>query len=96
MPVAEKDNKSIAKAAAASGGSVQSLNPANFFNRSRDFLNDVRSEMRKVVTPSREEVQNTTLVVIVSVFLFAAFFFAVDSVLGAALKALIHSLGGTQ
>lgn len=52
--------------------------------------------MRKVVTPSREEVKNTTLVVIVSVFLFAAFFFAVDTVLGAALKALIHALGGTQ
>jgi preprotein translocase subunit SecE len=96
MPVAEKENKTIAKAAAAPGGLGQSLNPAGFITRSRNFIDDVRSEMRKVVTPSREEVQNTTIVVIASVFLFAAFFFAVDSVLGAALKALIHSLGGTQ
>lgn len=96
MPVAEKDNKTIAKAATESIGFGQSLNPMNFFTRSRDFLNDVRSEMRKVVTPSREEVRNTTFVVIICVFLFAAFFFAVDAVLGAALKALIHSLGGTQ
>ena len=32
------------------------------------FLRDVRSEMRKVVTPSREEVQSTTTVVIITVF----------------------------
>lgn len=96
MPVAEKDNKTIAKAAAESIGLGRSLNPANFITRSRDFLNDVRSEMRKVVYPSREEVQNTTIVVLICVFLFAAFFFAVDSVLGAALKELIHALGGTQ
>jgi len=96
MPVAEKENKTIAKTAAGVGTVGQAINPAGFITRSRDFLNDVRSEMRKVVTPSREEVQNTTMVVIVSVFLFAAFFFAVDTVLGAALKALIHSLGGTQ
>lgn len=94
MPVAEKEKKTMAKAAATSGDSGQSLNPANFITRSRDFLNDVRSEMRKVVTPSREEVKNTTIVVVVSVFLFAAFFFAVDAVLGAALKSLIHALGG--
>jgi len=90
----------MAKVAATSGDSGQSFGSSNaitrFFTRSREFLNDVRSEMRKVVTPSREEVKNTTFVVIVSVFLFAAFFFVVDSVLGAALNALIHALGGTQ
>jgi preprotein translocase subunit SecE len=97
MPVADKEKKTMAKVAATSSDTGQSLiGPANFITRSRDFLKDVRSEMRKVVTPSREEVQNTTIVVIASVFLFAAFFFVVDSVLGAALKALIHSLGGTQ
>ena len=44
-----------------------------------DFLKDVRAEMKKVVTPSRPEVQATTIVVIASVFLFAAFFAIVDS-----------------
>ena len=42
------------------------------------FLRDVRSEMRKVITPSRQEVQSTTLVVIACVFLFAAYFAIVD------------------
>lgn len=96
MPVAEKEKKTMAKAAVTSSDSGQAIGSSNFFTRSRDFLSDVRSEMRKVVVPSREEVKSTTIVVIVSVFLFAAFFFAVDSVLGAALKALIHALGGTQ
>ena len=38
------------------------------------FLKDVRSEMRKVVTPSRAEVQTTTIVVIVTVFIFRRIF----------------------
>ena len=100
MPVAEKEKKTMAKAAATSGDSGQSLGSSNVvsrtFARTRDFLNDVRSEMRKVVTPSREEVKNTTFVVIVCVFLFAAFFFVVDSLFGAALNTLIHHLAGTQ
>jgi preprotein translocase subunit SecE len=46
------------------------------------FLKDVRQEMRKVITPTRAEVQATTIVVIVTVFLFAAYFEVVDLVLG--------------
>ena len=46
-----------------------------FVERSSSFLKDVRNEMRKVVTPSREEVQTTTAVVIFTVFAFAAFFY---------------------
>jgi preprotein translocase subunit SecE len=47
-----------------------------------EFLNDVRSEMKKVVTPSKAEVQATTIVVIVTVFVFAAYFGAVDFLVG--------------
>jgi preprotein translocase subunit SecE len=64
--------------------------------RTGDFLKDVRNEMRKVVTPSREEVRTTTTVVILTVFAFAGFFYVVDSVLDHALRALLHSLGSTQ
>jgi preprotein translocase subunit SecE len=64
--------------------------------RTRDFLKDVRAEMRKVVTPTRAEVRSTTTVVIVAVFTFAAFFYVVDSALDQVLRALLHSLGGTQ
>ena len=64
--------------------------------RSTGFLRDVRSEMRKVVTPSRQEVQTTTGVVIGTVFAFAAYFYVVDQVLGRTIHSLLHWLGTGQ
>ena len=58
--------------------------------RISSFLRDVRSEMRKVITPSREEVQSTTMIVIITVFIFAAYFWLVDNVIGRAIEALLH------
>ena len=57
-----------------------------------EFLKDVRSEMRKVISPSRAEVQSTTLVVLITVFIFAAYFWLVDSIIGKAIEALLHKL----
>ena len=50
--------------------------------RLKAFYNDVRTEMRKVTTPSRKEVQATTTVVIVAVFLFGVYFWVIDNVIG--------------
>jgi preprotein translocase SecE subunit len=61
----------------------------NFTN----FLSDVRAEMKKVVTPTRKEVQATTSVVIVTVFVFGFYFWVTDEVFGAALRAILHKLG---
>ena len=47
--------------------------------RAKSFYNDVRTEMKKVTTPSRKEVQATTVVVIITVFLFGAYFWLVDN-----------------
>jgi preprotein translocase subunit SecE len=58
------------------------------------FLSDVRAEMRKVVTPSWKEVQTTTTVVIIAVFLFGLFFFVVDTIFQYGLHALLGRLGG--
>ena len=58
------------------------------------FLGDVRSEMRKVVTPSWKEVKSTTTVVIIAVFIFGLFFFVVDSIFSSAMDRLFHKLGG--
>lgn len=59
--------------------------PERFLN----FLKEVRSEMRKVVTPSRQEVQTTTTVVIITVFMFAAYFYLVDTVVGRIMQSLL-------
>jgi preprotein translocase subunit SecE len=58
--------------------------------RLAEFLKDVRAEMRKVVAPSQQEVISTTTVVLVTVFLFAAYFFLVDSVIGQGVTRLIQ------
>ena len=56
------------------------------------FLKDVRSEMRKVVTPTRPEVQATTAIVITTVFIFAAYFAVTDYVFGQGITRLIQYL----
>ena len=50
--------------------------------RLMQFLRDTRQEMHKVVTPTRAEVQTNTIVVIATVFLFAAYFAIIDNTLG--------------
>jgi len=50
--------------------------------RIKTFYNDVRNEMRKVTAPSLKEVQATTAVVIITVFLFGVYFWAVDDTIG--------------
>jgi preprotein translocase subunit SecE len=60
--------------------------------RLAEFLKDVRSEMRKVIWPSRTDVQTTTTVVLVTVFIFAAYFWLVDNIIGRAIEALLHKL----
>jgi preprotein translocase subunit SecE len=53
----------------------------SWIESTRSYLGDIRSEMKRVTWPSRERVQATTLVVIVSVFIFAAYFKIVDTIL---------------
>ena len=77
--------------AAASDGSFGSGVKA-WPQRIRAFYNDVRNEMRKVTAPSMKEVQATTTVVIITVFLFAFYFWAVDNTLGRAVTELIQYL----
>lgn len=63
------------------------------WDRWMGFLKDVRNEMRKVWTPSFSEVKSKTMVVIVTVFAFAAYFYVVDQVLGRVVQWLLHLLG---
>jgi preprotein translocase subunit SecE len=61
--------------------------------RIKTFYNDVRTEMKKVTAPSFKEVQATTIVVIVTVFLFAAYFWAVDLVIGRSIDSVFRYFG---
>jgi preprotein translocase subunit SecE len=50
-------------------------------DRTKSFYNDVRTEMRKVTAPSWKEVQATTAVVVITVFIFGVYFWVVDGLL---------------
>ena len=50
--------------------------------QAREFLKEVRSEIGKVSWPTREELRDSTLVVIVTVLIVAGFVGIVDRILG--------------
>jgi preprotein translocase subunit SecE len=62
------------------------------FARLGVFLGDVRNETKKLSTPSGAEVRTTTAVVILTVFLFAAYFAVVDYAVNQTLGALLDKL----
>ena len=57
------------------------------------FIRQVRQEFGKVTWPSRKETMLSTGIVMVMVFLAAAFFLLVDQVLAWSIK-LVFGLGG--
>ena len=58
--------------------------------RIKAFYSDVRTEMKKVTSPARKEVQGTTTVVIITVFLFAFYFWVVDLAISSSLDRMLH------
>jgi preprotein translocase subunit SecE len=60
--------------------------------RVKTFYNDVRTEMKKVTTPSFKDVQATTVVVIITVFLFGVYFWVVDNTIGSGINYLFKYL----
>jgi preprotein translocase subunit SecE len=60
--------------------------------RAKSFYNDVRTEMKNVTSPSLKEVQATTVVVIITVFLFGVYFWAVDTVIGRSIDWVLRTL----
>jgi preprotein translocase subunit SecE len=62
-------------------------------DRIKSFYGDVRNEMRKVSTPARKEVEATTTVVIITVFIFGLYFWIVDGVIGHTLDGIFRYFG---
>jgi preprotein translocase subunit SecE len=59
-------------------------NVKNWPRSVKDYYGELRNEMKRVTWPSRKQVEGTTGVVIITVFLFGAFFWVVDAVLNRA------------
>ncbi len=57
----------------------------------KQFLREVKTELKKVTWPSRKDTLSGTLVVLVAVFIIAIFLGIVDSALSNLVKALLKS-----
>jgi len=56
------------------------------------YFDDLHTEMKRVTWPPWKQVRATTIVVIVAVFAFAAYFFVVDAVVGAGVQKLFDAM----
>lgn len=65
---------------------------AGWLAAAKEYIDDLKAEMRRVTWPTRKQVQATTAVVIAAVFLFAAYFAAVDMLLGRAITRIFDTL----
>jgi preprotein translocase subunit SecE len=66
----------------------------SWIESTRQYLTDIRGEMKRVTWPSRAKVESTTLVVIVSVFGFAVYFWIIDRILDRTVVAGTNYLSG--
>ena len=69
---------------------MELANIGSWPERTRSYIDDLRTEMKRVTWPSWKSVRATTGVVIAAVFLFAAYFFVVDAVVNSVITKVIH------
>jgi preprotein translocase subunit SecE len=52
----------------------------DFWTRVREYVSDVRVEMKRVTWPGKQEIYGTTLMVVLTTFLFGIYFWLCDMV----------------
>jgi len=66
----------------------------NFMQRTRTYIGDVRTEMRRVTWPNKQEIYGITVMVILTTFIFGAYFYVTDQVFSLLVgRVLKHFLG---
>jgi preprotein translocase subunit SecE len=77
---------------------IQTGAPETFIQRAtswpmtvKNYFEELQMEMRRVTWPSWKQVRATTMVVIVAVFAFAAFFMVVDDICYSAVTKLTNA-----
>ncbi len=56
----------------------------------KNYIQELQTEMRRVTWPTRKQVQATTVVVIATVFAFAAYFAVVDTLIARAVTKIFQ------
>jgi preprotein translocase subunit SecE len=78
---------------------IQVTESGNFMQRAgswparmKNYFEELQMEMRRVTWPSWKQVRATTVVVIIAVFAFAAYFAVVDEIVSSAIQKLFNAL----
>jgi preprotein translocase subunit SecE len=58
----------------------------------KNYYGELKLEMKRVTWPNRKQVQSTTVVVILTVFMFAGYFAIVDGILNQSVTRVYHVL----
>ncbi len=69
--------------------------PKQWWLATRDFFRDTAAEMKKVTWPTRNEVVGTTVVVVVTTFVFALYLWGCDIVFYRAIDYLFQKFGAS-
>ena len=65
----------------------------NFWASTREYVSDVRAEMKRVTWPGRQEIYGTTVMVIATTFAFGFYFWLCDSMFSYLVKRVLDWLG---
>jgi preprotein translocase subunit SecE len=65
----------------------------SWWTKSREFVSEVRAEMRKVSFPTRPEVVGTTVVVLITCFIFGVYLWLTDFVIQQGYFAFVRTFG---
>ena len=90
MKEAKLENEVVAKAGKprAAAGALAGI--GSWPGRTRSFLEDVRSEAKRVTWPSLTQIRATTLVVILTVFFFGIYFGILDWLFNNVIRRLLR------
>jgi len=73
---------------------AEATNAGSWPQQAKDYIDEVKAEMRRVTWPNWPQVRATTGVVIAAVFLFAGYFFVVDFVVRSIIDRVINYFVG--
>ncbi|MBR4578755.1 MAG: preprotein translocase subunit SecE [Oscillospiraceae bacterium] len=88
------EEKKTAVPAQAKGGAVKRTNDKpGFMQRVKKWFREMKSELKKVVWPTRQQITKNTAVALVMMFASAIVLWGFDSLASAGIKALITLVG---
>lgn len=96
MPTTMAEREEITRGGSSGNGGGSAI--SGFFNRMADgpkrfkqFVHETRIELKHVSWPTKDDVKSTTVVVVVTIFVFGAFLFVVDHAVGYVVQRVLTS-----